>query len=394
MRMIDRRSEWGRQELYEKVWQVPLRKLAAEYNISDVDLAKVCHKLKIPLPGLGHWTKIECGHTIPRPLLPELKNLPVLIRQIREREPEIPVLPEDAPELERIERIAASTTPPVTKAILAHPLIEKTRAALTGAHTNTQGKVWAGQELEWLDLRITKDCLARALRIMAALIHILEQEGFKVVVEKKATESTSAIVYGEKIRFGLIERSRQVKPAPKPNGSSPYSYNPVRLEPTGILSIEVWNYYSGGPQKVWRDRESAKLEEQLPKCIAGMMRIALKERADEKARHDRELAREKRIAAVEAELVKIEAEEKKIRVLRKEATAWHRADRIRRYIAAARESGVKDAEWIAWAESQVDRLDPLRETPKSIVDDREQVIRRLHTAESWWHAEPLPEEDP
>ena len=55
-------STWNRQELYEKVWQFPLRTLAAEYGISDVGLAKVCRKLEIPLPGLGHWTKIACGH--------------------------------------------------------------------------------------------------------------------------------------------------------------------------------------------------------------------------------------------------------------------------------------------------------------------------------------------
>src|SRR6266478_1200821 len=113
--MHDRNLKWDRQELYEKVWQSPLRKLAAEYNISDVGLAKVCHKLKIPLPGLGHWTKIACGHTIPRPPLPEIENLPVLIRQVRE--PETPILPEDAPQLERIERLATTPAPPVTKAM-------------------------------------------------------------------------------------------------------------------------------------------------------------------------------------------------------------------------------------------------------------------------------------
>jgi len=353
-------------------------------------LAKVCRKLEIPLPGLGHWTKIACGHTIPRPPLPEVESLPILIRQIRE--PETTILPEDEPELERIERLTTMATPSVTKAMLAHPLIEKTRVALTGVRA-TDGKLWASQDVEWLDLRITKACLARALRIMAVIISLLEEQAFKVVVEKKETESTNAIVYGEKIRFGLIERSRQVKPAPKPNGSSAYSYDSIRLEPTGILSIEVWNYYSGGPQRVWRDRESAKLEEQLPKCVAGMMRIALKERADEKARHERELAREKRIAAVEAELEKIEAEEKKVKVLRKEAVAWHRAERIRRYVAVARESGLKDAEWIAWAERQADRVDPLKPIPASIVDDKEKVIRRLHSAQSWWHTEPLPEEN-
>ena len=63
------REKWDRQDLYEKVWQFPLRKLGAEYKISDVALAKICRKLEIPLPGLGHWTKIACGHTIPRPPL-------------------------------------------------------------------------------------------------------------------------------------------------------------------------------------------------------------------------------------------------------------------------------------------------------------------------------------
>src|SRR5580704_12831117 len=102
-------STWNRQELYEKVWQFPLRKLAVEYGISDVGLAKVCRKLEIPLPGLGHWTRIACGHTIARPPLSVVENIPALIRQIRE--PETHVLPEDTPELERIERVGAATTP-------------------------------------------------------------------------------------------------------------------------------------------------------------------------------------------------------------------------------------------------------------------------------------------
>jgi hypothetical protein len=81
---VSSNSTWNRQELYEKVWQFPLRKLAVEYGISDVGLAKVCRKLKIPLPGLGQWTRIACGDTIARPPLPVMENIPVLIRQIRE----------------------------------------------------------------------------------------------------------------------------------------------------------------------------------------------------------------------------------------------------------------------------------------------------------------------
>lgn len=379
--MSNQNSTWDRHELYEKVWQFPLRKLAAEYGISDVGLAKVCRKLEIPLPGLGHWTKIACGHSIPRPPLPALEKVPLLVRQIRK--PEIAVLPEDTPELERIKRVALSATPIVTKAMLTHPLIEKTRHVLNNAPSKNKEKLYASHELEWLDLRVTKDCLSRALRIMAALIHMLDQEGFKVAVEKKATESTSVVVYGEKIRFGLIERFKQIKSTPKPTGSA-YSYNPVTLESTGILSIEVWNYYSGGPQKVWRDRERTKLEEQLPGCVAGMMRIALRERAEAKVQYEEQLAEQKKIEEVESELRKIQIEEKRIKALRRDAVAWHRAERLRRYIAAARDSSSKDTDWIAWAESQADSLDPLKENVKSIVDDKDEVLKRLHSVRWGW----------
>ena len=379
--MTYQRETWNRQELYEKVWQFPLRRLAAEYGISDVGLAKVCRKLDIPLPGLGHWTKIACGHSIPRPPLPAMETVPALVRQVRE--PQTTVLPEDVPHLQVIERIAAELSPSVTKAMLAHPLVEKTRSILNQSSIRPGQKLSASRELEWLDLRVTNNYLPRALRIMAALIHMLEKEGFQVVVEKKATESTRAVIYGESIRFGLIERFRQVKAAPKPNASQ-YSYNPVRLETTGNLSIEVWNYYSGGPQKVWRDRENSKLEAQIPKCVAGMMRIALKERADDRARQERERKHQERVDEVVAELEKIRAEEKLIKLLRRDAGAWYRAERIRKYVAAVRESGAKDAEWLTWAELQADRLDPLKEKPKSIVDNKDDVVKRLRKVEWGW----------
>ena len=203
-------------------------------------------------------------------------------------------------------------------------------------------------------------------------------------------ESTSAIVHGETIRFGLVEKSRQIKPTTAPNGnsSSRYAYNPIRLEPTGILAIEVWSYYSGGLQKTWRDRDRARLEEQLPGFIAGLIRIALAERARRDAEEKKERERQKRIEEVTEELRKIEAEEKKVRVLKKEVAAWQRAKRIREYVAAVRKGASKQAdsdqqtkilEWIAWAELQADRIDPLKVIPHSVVDDKDEVLRRLHS---------------
>jgi hypothetical protein len=84
------------------------------------------------------------------------------------------------------------------------------------------------------------------------------------------------------------------------------------------------------------------------------------------------------------DLRRIEEEEKKIKTLKREAAAWLLAERIRNYVAAVRadaaqrpDSGgrTKLLEWIYWAEQQADRVDPLKKSPESIVDDKEQVIR-------------------
>ena len=237
---------------------------------------------------------------------------------------------------------------------------------------------------------------------MVATIHLLEREGFKLVVEKKQAESTSTIMYGETIRFGLIERSRQVKPSPKPNASSPDSDNPIRFEPTEVLSVEIRNYYGSGLQKTWRDRESARLEEQRPMCVAGMMRIALKERIERDKREEEQQARQERIDAIRRELQQIVREGKKIKALERETIRWHRAKRIRGYIRAARHDALQRTdsqdratvlEWVEWAERQAVRIDPLKPNPPSLVDDKEKVIRRLQAAEGWWWARNVPEEE-
>jgi hypothetical protein len=172
-----------------------------------------------------------------------------------------------------------------------------------------------------------------------------------------------------------------------------YIYNPIELEPTGKLSIEIWNYYSGGLKKVWCDGERSSLEEQVPKCLAGMMRIALRERADREAREEKERVEQEQIDEVTEVLHRIEVEEKEIKSLEREATHWKRAQCIREYIAAAKEKAgtetdsaeaAKTQEWIKWAEQQADRIDPLTTSPRSIIDDKKEVIGRLESFHRRW----------
>jgi hypothetical protein len=281
--------------------------------------------------------------------------------------------------------------------MLVHPLIKNAKRVLGSARTIDRGVLKPDRGVECLDLRVSKGCLPRALGVMASMLQILEKEGFSVVVEKRDKESTSAMIYGEEIRFGVVERSRQIRPSPtqdaKTANTTSYAYNPIRLEPTGLLSIEVWNFYSGSPQKTWRDREGATLEEQLPTCVAGMLRIALWSRAERNAREREAEAKQKKVDEVTEVLDRIEEEEKRIKALKREAIAWSRAERIRNYIAAVRAEAAKNSdssertkllEWTDWAEQQADRADPLKKSPASIIDEKDEVLRRLHSVRWGW----------
>ncbi len=50
-----------RELLYEQVWTEPMVRLARRYRISDVDLAKICRKMGIPVPPPGYWRRKETG---------------------------------------------------------------------------------------------------------------------------------------------------------------------------------------------------------------------------------------------------------------------------------------------------------------------------------------------
>ncbi|WP_428563646.1 MAG: hypothetical protein ACP59X_00770 [Solidesulfovibrio sp. DCME] len=73
-----------RRELYEAVWKTPKSKLAVEYGISDVALAKICKKMKIPIPGRGYWQKLKAGKGVQsEPLTDFSGNSHISIRDLR-----------------------------------------------------------------------------------------------------------------------------------------------------------------------------------------------------------------------------------------------------------------------------------------------------------------------
>ena len=46
----DKSIRMSRQELYKKVWSTPVVKLAKQFGLSDVGLAKICKRHNVPRP--------------------------------------------------------------------------------------------------------------------------------------------------------------------------------------------------------------------------------------------------------------------------------------------------------------------------------------------------------
>lgn len=56
----------SRDELYDLVWTKPIMRLAEIYDISDVGLAKMCRRLRVPRPPVGYWQRVAAGQKISR----------------------------------------------------------------------------------------------------------------------------------------------------------------------------------------------------------------------------------------------------------------------------------------------------------------------------------------
>jgi hypothetical protein len=49
-----------------------MTQLAAEFELSDVGLRKICKAAKVPTPGLGYWAKLANGKKVAKTELPTL----------------------------------------------------------------------------------------------------------------------------------------------------------------------------------------------------------------------------------------------------------------------------------------------------------------------------------
>ena len=364
-----------------------MQRLAEKYGISDVGLAKVCRKLSIPRPGRGDWARIAAGQIVARTPLPKLsQEIRVWKPMSRKKLPQIEQIANEQErlQLERLEQLPGEYV--LKHGSLSHPLIAQARIVLARATEDDRHILQVREQC--LDIRVSKNSLGRALRIMAGLISLVESEGFVVKVGKNSREQTTAVIHEQEIAFGIVERTERLDGISLPSESIlkqvlSHGGRDLSFRPTGQLSLEIWNPWRADPKR-WRDKKDSLLEGILPRIVASFIRIALAERTERDKERAAEQERQRKNKDRARLYRLIEEEKAKVDALHSATSDWMRAGQLRIFIQAARNAatengqevqpGTKFGDWLIWMEQQADRLDPLKESPISIIDREDDVL--------------------
>lgn len=356
-----------REELYELVWAQPVTKLAKSYGLSDVGFAKICRKLKVPIPGRGYWQR---KGLVKRPPLLATKGPVEHVMHIR-RQDKTPAC--EIQTTEEQVKITFENLPenqihvmPVLRA--AHPLVALTEKSLK-SNPDKYGRIRPNVE-GCLNVVICPDSIDRAMRILDALIKGLEARGFAVSANRRGTFVS---IMDENIEIGLEEHAKRIdrKLTPlqkKELEKQPWMfYEKYDYVPSGVLSLKI-QAWSCGNQKIWSDGRK-RLEDRLNAFVIGLIKVAEAEkiRRLEQERRERERQeREQRQREIERQ---IREEKERVQALERDALAWHKGQLIRAYIEAVKEDAIRKHgeippgselyKRLLWAEKQADLIDPL-----------------------------------
>lgn len=348
-----------------------MTKVAKEYGISNVALAKICKKLNVPCPWRGYWRRKETGKSVkPFPLPPNsdpTKQVATIHRMIR---PEAVVqMSEDALQRINTEQTAEQKIEVPDRLTSPHHLLKVHLEEWRSAKVDDYGAIWSG-DIRQLNIRVSPKSLARALRIMDTLFKALEARGHQVGVQEWYHRSLGVRIDGEPIEFGLEERFQRIA-HPDQNNPRLESWMRKRYQyiPTSSLVLKIVAWGIDGLQKSWSDGKTAKLETCLNDFIVGLLKVAeavkarrLKQEQEEQLRCEAERRRHEEVQKQQEELARRQA-------LEQEATNWAKAQQLRAYLSALKdmlnakhgeiESGSQADQWLTWAHQHADRLDPL-----------------------------------
>ncbi len=379
-----------RKELYDLVWSKPITKIAVDYGISDSMVIKICKKLGVLRPGLGHWAKVAAGKKVrqlPLGKLPkdcqEKYHLSSHARNSKHHaftqyEPPHPLV-----ELELSDELKVTVADDLVN---PHTLVARNIKAFNNAKA-TDKLTLKPRAKNYFDIHVTEGTKERALRIMDALMHAFDKRGWSFKLSSEPEVSMTVTVLDESIRFHLEEKIKHVEHVLTDKEVSAKAAGkwiwPPRydLVASGNLSIHIHAGYRLINRHSWSDGKVQRVENCLNKFCIVLIELAEAIKLDRIKRDEEERQRE--IARLKRQELK---DARKAELTRREGietdfARWDKANRLRQYISEFEASMMIESaspgditekeQWLAWAKNYADLIDPLAEGESTVVEETE-----------------------
>lgn len=365
-----------------------MTKLAQQYGLSDVGLAKICKRNNIPRPPRGYWARKEAGYNVKRLPLPPGDDVTIEITP----NPYSWNVSKRRDSVSRMSLSRNSEEEPIVvpdRLSSPHPLIKQASEILNGRQSNDVGLINPPKK-GCLDITVSKGSLRRALRIMDTVIKVLEKQKYGVYLSEGRTKTKIQEV---PISFGISEKLVTKKKRPEEHeldGRYRFGHSRFIEErlPSGDLSLTIHDaedFYIYGCQQNWNDGKKSKVENRINSFIHGLVTVAAAKIERDREKEEEESRKMERLRQLEEERIKRAEvrrryleEEAKLNKLVSEAENWKRSQILREYIAEIERLATAGelslslekplVELLKWAHDQAKRLDPLSPSPPSILD--------------------------
>jgi len=353
-----------RRELYDAVWSKPVIKLEAEFGVSNVAIAKMCRRHRIPTPPRGYWAKIEAGKPVKKAIFVEF-NDPVLnriefLRSTTDLSEPVRALVGRARVARKERRVramnVANAAPAPAPEQDMHPVARRTTAAFRKAKPDASGAVSAKGE-GFCGVIVHKDGIDRAVGILSGLAKQLSAVGLDLAA---AGEGLRVARDQDCVLVTLREETRSEKHLPTPDEIAAEERRQKRLEqywsrPSGnrgpevshekaypdndiiytgrlILSADCW---ARGIRKKWADGKAQRLELILDDIATGIEIILAAKKADREDAERRERERRERARKDEIARQHLAREQKRMCFMNEVLEHARKADALRKWLATA-----------------------------------------------------------
>lgn len=350
---------FSREELYEMVWQITVKRITVDYMVSFKSFKKLCSDNKIPLPPNGYWSKKKHGKESPPTPLPiqDLKGEKITLYKRKENDQrDLGVLSDFDKlklEIENDPKVRLKVPKKLSKKL--DPIVKFTKFPETVNHPKKNG-VWdytKRYDYGGIAVSVSNNLLPKALRTIETLVKALKARGhtFSFVYER-----SYVVIFGIEISVRIRERHKRI------NYKDDYGYNRSKLEPLGSLTLITGEYSS---KKEWNETNTVSLEKKLSQIIA-YLEITAREELNWKIESDKREKERKKQEKIERQKEEIRDKEiKKLNDLIAISRQWQEVQKLREFLTHLdKESTEKDTfipeikELIKFGRGKADWLDP------------------------------------